>query len=29
MKGKLNYFIKWLSDNELLSSEVTSTFEEL
>lgn len=25
----INYFTKWLSDNNLLSSEVTSTFEKL
>ncbi len=25
----INYFTKWLNDNNLLSSEVTSTFEQL
>ncbi len=25
----INYFTKWLNDNKLLSSEVTSTFEQL
>lgn len=25
----MNYFIKWLNDNKLLSSEVTTTFEQL
>lgn len=24
-----NYFTKWLSDNDLMSDEITSTFEEL
>ncbi len=25
----INYFIKWLNDNGLMSNEITSTFEEL
>ena len=25
----INYFVKWLNDNELMSNEITSTFEKL